>query len=299
MQLFTWPPPKRNIKVGVVIPTSILSVEQTLYEKTKLLGYLARALAIFRVDEVVVFVDTNEDDRSLIEHILNLILTPPYLRKKIISRNKLLKYVGVLPPLNIFTHPESKDVSEGVIREGLVLRVRGKYVKVYLGLDEDAIVKVPEDLINTIGEGSRLYVKIIQRSPLRGVVVRRDEIPWYLGFSIKFLDNVKELINYLRISSDVNVITSKYGLNASNVIRELLPVISSTGGIRLFFGNPKMDFDEILGQDFNSIKDLVRLKINTIPLQGTRTVRTIEAIYASLAVINELLYVHTWHDSFK
>ena len=57
MTLFLWPPPKRKIQLKVVIPASILSVEHTLYEKTLITGFLARALAIFRVSEIAVFKD--------------------------------------------------------------------------------------------------------------------------------------------------------------------------------------------------------------------------------------------------
>lgn len=290
---FVWPPPKRKIKLCVVIPISFLSTEQTLYDKTVLLGYLARALAVFRVDEVAVYVDEGHDRRDvdIVKHIFNYMLTPPYLRRRVIGRMDILRYVGILPPLNIFTHPESKEeIRSGLVREGLILRIRGKYAKVYVGLSEDLIADVPAMMRDSLSEGSRVYVKITKVKPLRGIVIADDELPWYTGFKLTIIDNVTALVEYLGRGDELRVVTTKYGCDVGEFINIISQKRELIKAIKMLFGNPKLDFDELLGPNSNVIKDFIRFKINTIPLQGTRSVRTIEAVYASLAVINQLMY---------
>jgi predicted SPOUT superfamily RNA methylase MTH1 len=52
----------------------------------------------------------------------------------------------------------------------------------------------------------------------------------------------------------------------------------------LLFGNPRKDLDEIIGGGLR-----VDLTVNFIPYQGVLSVRTLEAVTASLAVLNLLL----------
>jgi predicted SPOUT superfamily RNA methylase MTH1 len=43
---------------------------------------------------------------------------------------------------------------------------------------------------------------------------------------------------------------------------------------------------EIVGREGLSLSDLVDFVVNTMPFQGTETVRTEEALFSSLAVLN-------------
>ena len=291
--LFVWPPPKRRIKLCVVIPISLLSTEQTLYDKTVLLGYLARALAVFRVDEVAVYVDEGcySHDIDIVKHIFNYMLTPPYLRRRIIGRMDILRYTGILPPLNVFTHPETREeIRSGVVREGVILRIRGKYAKIYIGLSEDLIAEVPTTLRDSLSEGSRVYVRITKARPLRGIIVTDDELPWYAGFKLAVIDSVVALTKYLGRDDELCIVTTKYGCNAGELVNAIVQKREFVKAVKILFGNPRLDFDELLGPNLDLIRDFIRFKVNTIPLQGTRSVRTVEAIYASLAVINQLMY---------
>jgi len=295
--LFSWPPPKRKIKIITVIPVSILLVEQTLYEKTLLIGWLARALAMFRVDEVLVFRDSESsyEDLEVMTDILNYLLVPPYIRKYVVGKKDTLRYVGVLPPLNISTHPLLDDDVELLpIREGVVLDVRGLLAKVHVGLRDYVIVEIPRGFINDVRIGSRVLIRITKKKPLRGVIVDAESLPWYVGYKVVVVESIEKIINILRSPNVVGVLTTKSGDDAYGVVKEVIEGGVST--LMLLFGNHKKDFNELVGHEYSTLlDDLIKFKINTIPFQGVRSVRTVEAIYSTLAVVNELLHVLGQH----
>lgn len=292
-KLFVWPPPKRKVGLTVVIPASILAVEQSLYEKTIILGFLARALAIFRVDEVVIFVDSEcrGEDVEVIKDVMNYMLTPPYIKKKLICRKETLRYAGVLPPLNIPTHPTS-DEGLGVvpIREGVVVKVRGRYVKVDVGLKEDVVAEVPKDVTDKVEVrvGAKVLVKIVEKAPLKGTIVTERDVPWYLGFKVTTVYEVDNIIKMLGDPEVLGVMTSKYGDDVSKLLSMYSKGLKT---IILMFGNYRKDFNELVGSEASHILgNVVKVSINTIPYQGVRSVRTVEAVYATLALINALTY---------
>ncbi|MEM1982140.1 MAG: putative RNA uridine N3 methyltransferase [Sulfolobales archaeon] len=296
--LYVWPPPKRKVGISVVIPCSILAVEQSLYEKTILLGFLARALAIFRVDEILVYVDEECKDNNvnIITDVMEYLLTPPYLRKKTISKKETLRYVGVLPPLNISTHPSSDEGLDILpFREGVLLKVRGRYAKVDVGLGENLIAEIPVDLIKEVDlrVGSKVYVKVLRKKPLKGVLVTEREVPYYLGFKASIIKSIDPIIERLEDPMVLGVLTTKRGDDISKLVNELG---NNFKDILLMFGNYRKDFDELVNSDESTtLNKLVRVRINTIPIQGVRSVRTVEALYATLALINEFIYRHGIH----
>lgn len=98
------PPPRPTIKRCVVIPASIFVGEDRRLATLRL-GLLARYLAIFRVEEVVIF---GKDD-TLVAEVLRYAETPPYLRRRTIPLHPLLRYAGVVPPLQSPHHPSSRS----------------------------------------------------------------------------------------------------------------------------------------------------------------------------------------------
>ncbi|MCX8171858.1 MAG: RNA methyltransferase, partial [Candidatus Bathyarchaeota archaeon] len=92
----------------MAIPASTVSDVPHLREKTLKIGWIGRALAIFRVDEVMVYPDIPEIDQSgdlkLISTILSYLETPQYIRKKLFGIMPELRYVGILPPLRTPHH---------------------------------------------------------------------------------------------------------------------------------------------------------------------------------------------------
>ena len=248
--------------VSIAIPSSSLINEKDEKIKTYKVGMIARAASIFRVRTIYIYRDPILDESDLIKDILEYLETPQYLRKEIIPIKKSLKYVGLLPPLQIPSHkPKTLKINE--VREGVVRRCTDGHAWVDIG------VKPLASLKGEYKRGARVTVRVCSKNPL---VVEEAEPPDYWGYSVKKVE-LKDIL-----SKENVVITSKRCKTPSiEDIRQSVDTI-------LVFGNPKDGVFEIakrLGIQIKSKKCW-----NTVPMQGSKTVRLEEAIFATLAVIN-------------
>ena len=104
------------------MPGSILDNAQSAELRTYLAGQVARALAVFNVDEVIVFNDDKEDSlgdgNSQLINILKFLECPQYLRKDFFPIHNDLKYAGVLNPTDMPHHLRAFE--ESIYREGIV-----------------------------------------------------------------------------------------------------------------------------------------------------------------------------------
>ncbi|MEM1622558.1 MAG: putative RNA uridine N3 methyltransferase [Sulfolobales archaeon] len=277
-----WPPPRGLHSVAVVIPSSNISLYKDLRLKTRIIGDYARALAVFRVSTLAVFKDPDStiEDFNLFIKISRYMLVPPYLRIKTEALSEDLRFAGVLPPLNIYPHnPEGRRISIGDVRLGLVLSEHGL---VDIGWEKpcrllDIYYARPGDI--------KLVKLESTEPPLCREVV---DPPIYTGYRVVDLPNRDSLTEFLK-HYDLVINTSKAGVSIHDVLkdRETLDRIGNAKTICLLFGNPRKDFDELAGR--NVRMDLI---LNFIPNQGTLTVRTYEALVASLAILNLLLEMY-------
>ncbi len=86
----------------------MLNNAQTAELRTYLAGQIARAAAIFSVDEIVVFDDVSgqqdSEDSEQLARILQYLECPQYLRKHFFPLHKDLQYAGVLNPTDMPHH---------------------------------------------------------------------------------------------------------------------------------------------------------------------------------------------------
>jgi predicted SPOUT superfamily RNA methylase MTH1 len=86
----------------------VLNNAQTAELRTYLAGQIARAAAIFSVDEIVVFDDVSgqqdSEDSEQLARILQYLECPQYLRKHFFPLHKDLQYAGVLNPTDMPHH---------------------------------------------------------------------------------------------------------------------------------------------------------------------------------------------------
>lgn len=254
--------------LAVALPSSLTAETREAKAKTLKVGYVARAAAIYRVDEVFVYTDPRHDDADLIEKVLRYAECPPYLRRRLFPRQEELKYVGAIPPLQTPNHAVSREPVEGEYREGVVLErgdVGGGAAWVDVGLDSPALL-----LGGNPGAGRRITVETISRGePVEVAQVEPGEVPHYWGYSVAS-GPLEELGRRYRERGLELVGTSREG---RDVRRADLPK-----GAAVVFGSPLGGIRELPLQ--------VEQVINTVPEQGTLTIRTEEAIHASLAVLN-------------
>lgn len=252
--------------LAVMVPSSLTADCGGLREKTLKLGQVARAAGVYRVDEVFVYRDPAHDDTGLIDKVLRYAECPPYLKRRLFPRQEELKYAGAIPPLQTPNHAVSEEPVEGEYREGIVLDrggVEGGGTRVDVGFDSPALL-----LGRAPGRGRRITVETISQEPLEVARVHPDDVPQW-GYSVETGTPREAEERYRGFGLEI-IGTSRRGRDVRQVD---LP-----RGSALVFGSPlggveglPLRFDET---------------VNTVPAQGTATVRTEEALNASLAVIN-------------
>ena len=119
------------MKISIAIPDSSLSDENTLKDKSNKISKIARACAIFQINEIFIYHETfgKKSDAQLMSTILKYLETPQYFRKYLYPKMNQLKYSGILYPLNIPSHSKIDDprgIKKGDIREGVIMTVKGK-----------------------------------------------------------------------------------------------------------------------------------------------------------------------------
>ena len=282
---------KRGYELSIAVPASLVSDVPHLREKSLKIGLIGRAAAIFRVDNILIFPDLTGVDQSrdagLISVILSYMETPQYLRKRLFKIRPELRYAGILPPLRTPHHPladKIRDLRVGEYREGVVVSSVRDGSLVDIGVERPVLV--PDRRLQI---ANRVTVRITElgRSP-RAALASRDEIDEYWGFRVTATD-----IPFGRLvktgSFDLVVATSRYGVPVMGIKEELAGRWRESHRILVAFGAPTEGLQEIVARDHLELIDVADFVVNIIPDQGTETVRTEEAVYASLALLNCLV----------
>src|SRR5208337_443950 len=126
----------------VVLPASIVADTPHLREKTAKLGSIARSCSIFGVDQIIIYGDdpdhNQKQDFDTCVNILRFLETPQYLRRRLFSIGPDLRFVGILPPLQIPSHNvprKARDCAPDDLREGVVAARTGDILNVDVGLE--------------------------------------------------------------------------------------------------------------------------------------------------------------------
>lgn len=277
----------RQKKLSIAIPVSIVSDVPHLREKTSKVGLIGRAAAIFRVNEIIVYPDNprvnQAADTDLIATLLVYMDTPQYLRKKLFTLKPELRYAGVLPPLRTPHHPLNSKMNKlkvGEYREGVTLSKRKNGVFVDIGVEKPAFIPNTE-----LSTGKRVTVRITRVDKrVEAEFASRDEIREYWGYTV-----TTEKLPFGKMVKtrgfDLTVATSKHGVQFAKVAERIADRWEG-GKILVAFGAPTRGLYEIVEQEGLNLEEIVDLVVNTVPMQGTETIRTEEALIASLAVLN-------------
>jgi predicted SPOUT superfamily RNA methylase MTH1 len=284
-------PLNRHPKVSVAIPASFISDVPHLREKTLKIGLIGRALAIFRIDEIIIFPDrlgqNQTRDASLIATILSYMETPQYLRKRLFKIRPELRYAGILPPLRTPHHPlrkRKKNLKVGEYREGIVVGANQKGILVDVGVERPIQVPNLQTPRNT-----RITLRIVEKgkSP-RAEIVNHDEIEAYWGYEV--IVSEVSIGNMLEDHCfDLVLATSRRGEPLMGIVGDLLTKWKRSESVLVVFGSPTQGLREIVRQEHRKLEELADFVVNTIPEQATETVRTEEALYATLAALNLLI----------
>jgi hypothetical protein len=275
-------------KTSIAIPTSVVSDTPHLREKTSKIGLIGRAAAIFRINEIIVYPDDMKVDQtremSLIALLLSYMETPQYLRKELFKLQPELQFAGILPPLRTPHHPLNKKIRSlkiGDYREGVTLAKANEGTRVDIGVEQHALI-----LNKHLPVGKRVTVKIVRIGKQVEVeLASRDEASEYWGYIVSMeRRSLEEIADRKRF--DLIIATSKNGALINDVADKLTEKWKVAKTILLAFGAPTRGLYEIAESDGFSLDDVADFVVNTVPRQGTVTVRTEEALIASLSVLN-------------
>lgn len=282
---------KRYIPISLAVPASYTIDTPHLREKTYKIGLLGRACAIFRIDEIVIYYDHKttaySEQANLISSILSYMEAPQYLRKKLFPISHLLKYVGILPPLRTPHHPSSKSIKDlklNELREGFVIKSEKKRTIVDIGVDKNAVLYGV-----TLPRNKRASIRItnLKKEQPEARLATSKEIKLYWGYRVT--DSKLPLgMTIRRRKFDLCIATSKKGTLLCRVAKNIKERWEKSRNILIAFGSPREGLKEILKRENLKLEEVFDFTINTIPLQGTETVRTEEAVFASLAALNNL-----------
>lgn len=290
--------------LSIALPGSILENAQTAELQTYLAAQIARYACLYQVDEIVVFDDYGDEDKTknsdvddgfglkTIRHccgqlarILQYLECPQYLRKHLFPIHKDLKYSGLMNPLNAPHHLSTKD--EFMFREGVVTNKpikQGKGSIVNIGLRQD--VNVDKVLIEGARCTVKLHMETLNSKKLKGVVVNpeapRKETGIYWGYKVRLANSFTQIFSQCPYSNgyDLSIGTSDKGssidLFECPSYKHVLIVFGGVHGLEFALENdhtlketdPELIFDSYL---------------NTLPGQGSKTIRTEEAVLITLA----------------
>ncbi|KAL8710236.1 MAG: hypothetical protein Q9220_005167 [cf. Caloplaca sp. 1 TL-2023] len=332
----------RAYTVSVALPGSIIANALTPELKTLLAGQIARALAVFCVDEVVVFDDGQQkqpesygssyqqngrdeftgysDPNYFLMHLLSFLETPPFLRKHLFPAHSDLQLSGALPSLDMPHHLRSKDwcpYREGIAVEPVPEEASrdGGRQSPQVALTESTLVDVglarKARVSVKLLPGTRLTVKLPdeanmpkrRQDPIPASAVApsqpREEAGYYWGYNVRSASCLSAVITESNFPEgyDLTFGTSERGSPISELMKSVpgQSVVPEFNHMLLVFGGvagleTAFEADtELQKMGVKEVKDLFDFWINLCPGQGSRTIRTEEAVWLGLMGLRELV----------
>jgi predicted SPOUT superfamily RNA methylase MTH1 len=276
-------------RISIAIPVSIISDVPGLQLKTYKIGQIGRASAIYCIDEILVYADHSyveqKKDAHLICEILRYMETPQYLRRRMFQLSPTLRFAGLLPPLNTPHHQTENRLEflrDGEYRDGFIIKSDHK------GSFADVGVEKPLKITENVSPGVRKTFRIRKQGNEEVLLEIADPsvISKYWGYSVI---EVKEPLGEFmkRKTYDLYILTSRLGSNITTTLKELQERLQRSRKVLIAFGSPREGLKAILAKEGLAEK-AGDFNLNMIPRQGTSSVRTEEAVQATLAIINLL-----------
>ncbi|KAG9515506.1 DUF171-domain-containing protein, partial [Aureobasidium melanogenum] len=323
----------RQHTVSIALPGSVIANAQSHDLKTMMAAQVARACAVFQVDEIVVFNDgqsqtgarprkgfegdgytgySNPDD--FLYHVLSYLETPPHLRKTLFPMHPNLRTAGAMPSLDMPHHLRANEWCQ--YREGVTMgadaafaephskRSKGHAVSTLVDCGLPVKTRIPV----AVPPGSRVTVKFESadepqmdgHTPLDAEAVSpdtpREEIGYYWGYSTRMASSLSAVFTECPYDGgyDISFGTSERGVsltslfNASENSSQIPPIPSQWRHMVIVFGGVaglevalKAD-KNLTSKGVTEARDIFDYWVNLVPQQGSRTIRTEEAVWLGL-----------------
>ncbi|XP_004496766.2 uncharacterized protein [Cicer arietinum] len=290
--------------VSIAVPASIIDNVQTLEIATRLAGQIARAATIFRINEVVVFDNRRNADKDntvadnsveesssdFLMRILQYLETPQYLRRALFPKHNSLRLAGMLPPLDAPHHLRKHEW--GPYREGVTIKERHSNsgaTLVDVGLFKHVVVDQilePGKRVTVAMGANRNLDSDLPREVVSSSTPREDGAYW--GYQVRYAHNISSVFNDCTYKGGYDYVigTSEHG----QIIKSSDLEIPSFRHLLITFGG-LAGLEESIEEDDNykgkNAQEVFNIYLNTCPHQGSRTIRTEEAILISLQYFQE------------
>ncbi|KAJ9134505.1 DUF171-domain-containing protein [Coniochaeta hoffmannii] len=306
------PTEPRDWTVSVAVPTSVITDCATREQRTTYAGRIARALAVFSIDEIVIFDDSPLDSRPrdvdvdaytgdvdpahFLTHLLSYLEAPPFMRKSLFPLHPNLRSQGLLPSLDMPHHPHKDEWLP--YREGMTVGGKTKGGK---GTLVDVGLRDPVAVSEVIPPKTRLTLKLPdlgekgEPEPVHPAAPR-TEAGYFWGYTVRKAGSLSQVFTESAYEDgyDMSIGTSERGL----ALRKVFPDSDTTADFKhllIVFGGPRgLEFaamnDPELADSLGAgrIRDLFDHWVNVLPNQGSRTIRTDEAMLIALTGLRKL-----------
>ncbi|ABC57298.1 MULTISPECIES: putative RNA uridine N3 methyltransferase [Methanosphaera] len=268
-------------KLSIFVPNSFLAESKDSKIRTYKVGLIGRYAALFRANNIVIYNDNSDggsrDDALYMKTILEYMDTPQYLRKQVFPITPELKNVGILPPLRTPHHPATDEANVGDFRKGLTTKRVRKGTMVDIGVGRLALCKEKLSVNKVLSFRIEKLGKEILIEP-----DEPDSVYW--GYDVITSDsNLYDSITMMKNKPDLVIGTSKYAPNINSILDEVQTSIQQANHVAILFGGPYSGINSLINER------KLDYEVNTVPKQGTETVRTEEAVASTLAILNILL----------
>ncbi|KAI0203406.1 putative RNA methyltransferase [Astrocystis sublimbata] len=305
---FFKPTQGREWTVSVAVAGSVLSTCRRDDQRMNIVSRIARALGVFGVDEIVVFDDSPMDSRpahidpkaysgdidpcGYIDHLLQYMEMPPFMRRYLLGLHPNLKAAGLAASLDLPSHPHQADwlpYCEGVTTADKPPNGSGTLVSVGR--------KDPVSITHDVPPNTRITLAMDENDPSKGEPVDpatpRTEGGYYWGYNVRQAKSLTAVFEECAYPDgyDLSIGTSERGLPIPDVFTEKKLKHTSFNHLLIVFGGPRgleyaaendpslLEMGIIRGRT----KELFDHWVNILPGQGSRTIRTEEAIYIGLS----------------
>ncbi|KAL2754113.1 hypothetical protein ACRALDRAFT_1081287 [Sodiomyces alcalophilus JCM 7366] len=335
----------RDWTISVAIPGSIIADHRTMDQRMTSPGRIARALAVFSIDEVVIYNDMpspshsapdaqtssssssfyrtqrpsharprpgqRQDDSDssftadvdpchFLAHVLSYLEAPPFMRKTLFPIHPNLRLAGLLPSLDMPHHPNPIDAAIPY-REGVTLDRPPPSAGAACLVDIGA--KAPVSLPDAIPPNTRVTLHFpsgsFEQGPAEAVhpAAPREEGGYYWGYAVRRAASLSAVFEESPYEGgyDVSIGTSERGESVSRAFprhdrklpfKHLLIVFGGPRGIEFATANDPQLAD--MGVGAASTRELFDHWIDVLPNQGSRTIRTDEAVFIALTALRRL-----------
>lgn len=267
---------------------------------------------MFSIDEVVIFDDSPLDSRPrdvdvdaftgdvdpahFLTHILSYLEAPPFMRKSLFPLHPNLRSQGLLPSLDMPHHPHKDEWLP--YREGMTISGKTKGGN---GTLVDIGMRDPVTISESIPPKTRLTLKLPEPGekgepePVHPTAPR-TEAGYFWGYTVRKAGSLSSVFTESAFEDgyDMSIGTSERGVPLSRAF----PDSDSTADFKhllIVFGGPRgLEYaalnDPELADSLGTgrIRELFDHWVNVLPNQGSRTIRTDEAMLISLALLRKL-----------